>query len=219
MRGINSKLERIIKTVQDPRSKGIGVDWLGLKEAYGDNPSVAGVSNIVRLMRNEMAYEGLKYLAATGKMPGDDLWDPTTQLGQQFTAEVAMQGMLAATLTGGFGVHTLAEKNRQLQQRAAQTMLFEMNMKGQEQPEGPVPPPPSFGGPARGQPAPVFSQQHPGYEPREGPGGRGYAVRGLSERERQRAEQIEGVSGPPPAGTPGAAPARRRIRPGGGSSK
>lgn len=205
IRGINAKLERFIEAAQDSRKKA-SIDWGGIKEAYGDNPDVAkAVENkdpapVIRLLRNEMAYEGLKYFAATGKAPGDDLWDPTTQLGQQFTAEVAMQGMLAATLTGGYGVRTLAEKNRQLQQKAAQTMIYEMNMKQQEGPEEANKPlAPSYGGPAAqaGDPAPVHSQQHPGYVPREGPdGGRGQAVRGLSPAEQQRADQTGLTSEP-----------------------
>ncbi len=227
IRGINAKLERFIEGAQDPRKKA-GLDWGGLKEAYGDNPDVAKAveskdpAPIIRLLRNEMAYEGLKYFAATGKAPGDDLWDPTTQMGQQFTAEVAMQGMLAATLTGGYGVRTLAEKNRQLQQRAAQTMLYELNMKNQQEDAGPPPPPPSFGGgqaqaAQAGTPAPVHSQTHPGYVPREGPdGGRGQAVRGLSPAEQQRADQT-GLTSEPPA--PAAPRPRRGINPGGGSSK
>ncbi len=232
VRQINVKMERLVAGLQD-RSKMGAVDWGGLKEAYGDNPDVAqeienkgtqGASKIIRLLRNEMSFEGMKFIAATGKTPGEELWDPTSPMGRQLTEEINFQGQLMATLTGGFGVLTLAEKNRQLYQRAAQKILMSMQMEQSDQPAGPMPPPPTFGGGGGGapgqDPSPVFSQQHPGYEPREGPdGGRGQAVRGLSPAERQRSEQITGREGPPqPAGV-SKPRGRRDIGGGGGSSK
>lgn len=220
IKDVNAKIERLIRAMHDTRYIE-SVNWKGLAEDFKGYPQVlaeieaqgqgAGVGNLMRALRNQMAKKGLEYFAATGKNPGDELWDPTTMLGRQLAAEVEMEGGLMLKLGGGGDVRTLAEKNRKLQRRAAGMMLLALTQEeadraakasGEILEEEPLAP--TMGIP-EGPPSPVYDPEWKETTTRELPSGRGKQVRTTSPREQQRAEQITGdTSGVPAPGTPGA---------------
>lgn len=209
---LNAKLENIIGAAGDVSKLGT-INWGDLAE-YSDNTNVAaeiekkgvgGVSNIVRLLRNKMTHKGMEYIAGTGLLPENDLWDPTTAKGQEFDAEVNAEAIRSQTLGTNVGIRTLAEKMRQLRQKAAAKIMqadLEAVTGGPVGGEGQQPLPPTMGIP-EGEPQPIFDPEWKETTPKEDASGRPVSgdVRTTSPREQQRAEQIGLTNEPRPPET------------------